>query len=806
MAKSPDMGGQTLAQHTWEVLSRMAGQRHQYPYLTEWLDQRFWNQAFWAAMLHDFGKAAAGFQAILRGEKNHPWREQQHRHEVLSLGFVDWLFPRDHPDRIMILAMVAFHHKDASPLFDKYGGRVLYKNITDQGEKAGIKKHLQYLAANIDRPTRRALWDWLDQCAQPWAEALGFTLIDPPSLLAWEQAEQTDLAKSIHQALVELHNAFLEKRDSNTLKKAFLARGMILSADHTASAGVTTFTEMPLTRDHAEAPLRKHGRELLDHQRAARDTKLGSALLVAPTGSGKTEAALLWVTQQLTLRPAQRLFYTLPYQASMNAMYQRLGTEILGHPVEELKSGKVETISIRHSRALLKRYQDMMSLDERHPAETAKQAKWLKNKTDLNTYPIQVFSPYQMLKVPYGLKGFETLLLDYTDALFIFDEIHAYEPKRLALIIEFIRWLREEYGARFLVMTATLPPMLRDKLRDALYPQEIDASDTVFEASRRHTVQILDGRLSERIVEQVRAGWDKGQAILVCLNRIADAQRVYRQLQEALSLAPEDDLILLHGRFNGQDRARKEQILLQRAGVGRAVRRPFVCVATQVVEVSLNVDFDTIYSDPAPLEALIQRFGRVNRGRGPHGPTLPVHVFAAPDAPDAPNARESYLPYEEGLVKRSLEVLRQFCDGSEIDEGLVTQMLGEIYQGALLDGWERDYQESLNTFTCHILNKLNAFESGDSQEFYDLFDGIEVLPQKSVEAYYNAREQRGYLEASQYLVNISYRLYEDFRRYGLIVPAREQEGEYADHINVNYHPEYGLQIDEARQGKNPAGY
>lgn len=797
-AKSPDMGGQTLAQHTWDVLARMADQRVLRPHLTESLGERLWSQAFWAAFLHDFGKAAAGFQGVLRGEKGR-WSEVRHRHEVLSLGFIDWLFPKSHPDRLTIIAIIACHHKDASALLEKYGGVVPMSKL-DDAEKESYRHQLIELAGNIDGFTRQHLWRWIDECAADWAESLGFTLIDPPALTPWDTAEAADLGKAIFSALRDLHGLTM-RTDSADLRTALLLRGLIFTADHSASAGVDGFPAFPLTRAHAEAPLRRHARPALPHQQAASAAPRGSAVLVAPTGSGKTEAALLWAAQQVEQRPTARLFYTLPYQASMNAMYLRLATDVLGYTLEAVHSGQADTISISHSRALLKRYQDMMSLDEHDPRQAARQAKWLKNKSDLNIYPIQVFSPYQMLKVAYSLKGFEALLLDYADALFIFDEIHAYEPKRLALIIELMRWLRERYGARFFVMTATLPPMLRERLADALCPTVIEATEAEFERSRRHVVRILDGRLEDAIVERVRADREAGRSVLVCLNRVADAQRVYRLLQDAFALTVDDDIVLLHGRFNGRDRSRKEDILLRSAGVASADRRPFVCVATQVVEVSLNVDFDTLYTDPAPLEALLQRFGRVNRGRRAGAPLLPVHVFSLPTAVES---RDPYLPYQRELVERSLAVLRDFCADSSIDESQVTSMLDAIYTGEILADWETEYAASARTFTRDILGAIRPFESGESIRFYELFDGIEVLPTELLDVYYAAREQQGYLEASQYLVSIPYSTYGEFNGYGLIRPARKLEGEYADHISVDYDPEYGLDLDGARRDQKQA--
>lgn len=793
-AKSEDMGGQTLAQHTWDVLARTADQRRLHPYLSAAVSDRVWIQAFWAAFLHDFGKAAKGFQEMLGGVKGE-WYERKHRHEVLSLAFVDWLFPRGHPDRSAVLAMVACHHKDAVPIFNKYGGEARLGDIRDEAEAASIKRMLQELDSNISPEVRADLWRWLDECALDWAAALGFHEVERPALVSREQAQSANLAKAIFNALRDFH-ALYQGPALSQMRPFLLLRGLILTADHSASAGVERFPSMPLTRSRAEAALK--GKTWRDHQSAASRTSEGSAVLVAPTGSGKTEAALLWAANQMEKRPASRLFYTLPYQASMNAMYKRLACDVLGYSEEETKVGAADTITIRHSRALLKLYQDMMSLDEADPKQAVKQAKWLRNKADLNTYPIQIFSPYQMLKAAYSLKGFETLVLDYTDALFIFDEIHAYDPKRLALIVEFIRWLREEFGARFFVMTATLPPVLQEKLASALSPQIITATPDEFRRSQRHTVEILDGRLTDAVVEQVRADWAAGKAVLVCLNQVANAQRVYLDLQDRLNLRPNDDIVLLHGRFNGRDRKRKEDALLQRAGVGRADRRPFVCVATQVIEVSLNVDFDTLYTAPAPLEALLQRFGRVNRGRPP-GKTAPVHVFTQPDG----EGDNPYLPYEQALVERSLQVLADYCGGGRaIDEAQVTTMLGEIYTGAILENWERAYVKSKNEFTRDILEKMKPFTSADDHlhsQFYSLFDGIEVLPVELLDDYNAARDTRGYLEASQYLVNIPYRTYVEFDKYDKIGHARALEGEYADHIHVAYSEEYGLDVDGARR-------
>jgi CRISPR-associated endonuclease/helicase Cas3 len=302
----------------------------------------------------------------------------------------------------------------------------------------------------------------------------------------------------------------------------------------------------------------------------------------------------------------------------------------------------------------------------------------------------------------------------------------------------------------------------------------------------------------------VRTEYQAGKVILVCCNRVADAQVNYRSLKSALGLRHGEDILLLHSRFNGRDRAEYERRLTAVAGVGVPHTRPFVVVATQVVEVSLDVDFDILYSDPAPLDALLQRFGRVNRGRESHD-RLPVCVFESP--PRAGEINNPYLPYDEALVQRSIEILRRDCADRPIDEARVTAMLDDIYnESAIYKNWNEKYDASAHDFVG-MLNRLQPFTSTDSPiDFYKLFDGREVLPVDCEGDYFDALENGSYLDAAQYLVNISNSQYGEFYRYGLIQSPENKGHEegYADHIHVPYNREFGLDIEGAREKQKQA--
>ncbi|MDZ4670026.1 MAG: CRISPR-associated helicase Cas3' [Phototrophicales bacterium] len=794
MAKSADMGGQTLVQHTLEVIERLVDQRRLHPAFG---DNLFWARAFWGCLLHDFGKAAQGFQDLLQGEKGQ-WSHDKHRHEVLSLAFVDWVFPKGHPDREWVIGVILAHHKDASMIDFKYGGMKKKADVGDLQELFD-ERHL-FLAQQITEPVKMGLWRWLAECGEAWADELGFVGVHP-TLMPQEEARALSPEKAIYTSL----RAFFMWRNilSPTDKHlAMLYRGVILTSDHSASAGVGAFPDMELTPEHANKPL--HTRTLHHHQSAMQTAPLGHAIMVAPTGSGKTEAAILWAIAQMAHRPASRIFYTLPYQASMNAMANRLSSAYFGIPFGDEKNNQV---TIQHSRATLKFYQDAMDADEKDAQKSSTRARDIKNKARLNYFPIQVFSPYQMLKAAYALKGYEALLLDYTDALFIFDEIHAYEPKRLALIIGYIGYLAQSFRARFLIMTATLPPIIKNAL-DAVLPNvaTIQADTDVFTASQRHIIQFADTDLPSHI-PAIIADYASGKSVLVCCNQVKTAQRVYEHIRDMgfvvlSNETPHGNLMLLHGRFNGIDRRDKEALLMKYCGVDdRSQRRPLIVIATQVVEVSLNVDFDTLYTEPAPLEAMLQRFGRVNRGRT-EKTLCPVHIMTIP-------TDDNYLPYDDRMVTQSIAVLRYQYDGLPIDEAQVTAMLGAIYADEpILAQWHADYDKAKAEFD-RILTLITPFESAEISimtTFYKLFDGTQVLPVTLQEQYDNAIEQKLYIEANQYLVNITTGQYHSLttKKWSLVLKPPDKDENFFAIVDVPYDSEYGLRLHDAiEKAKNP---
>lgn len=760
-AKSPVNGstGETLIDHTEAVVCALAKIAELRPSLhLESEIPRLWHWAFWTCCLHDLGKAATGFQQQLR--EDYRWG---HRHEVLSLAFLDWLRPEPE-DRRWLAAAIASHHKDLSDLQNAYPADV----------KPEEDEILTTMVQQLPQQTVEALQEVISEAAKNWRIQYGFASLGVhPIAFAretldsfYEKCAQRIISnlKDYYQLARSLRRGECSEKDKLT---SLLLRGLIITADHTASAHIQP--PVPTLRCTQELldRLGRNWESLYEHQRACASF-IGSTILTAPTGTGKTEASLLWAAKQCEETAAPRLFYVLPFQASMNAMYQRL---------ERLFQGEV---GMQHGRSLHALYRVYLQTDST-PKKAAMLARSARNLARLHAYPVKVLSPYQLLKACFRIRGYEAALTDCFGGLFIFDEMHAYEPKRLAMIIGMIGYLHTKMKARFCIMTATMPPPIIERLHNALGNDgTIESTPDLARQFQRHRVQLLDDEVnSERSLDEMMEWARSGKSVLVCCNTVRRAQETYEQIRKRMN-SQQIEVHLLHSRFTARDRLHKEGAWLK--DPAQPVQPQGVLVATQVVEVSLNLDFDTIFTEPAPLEALLQRFGRVNRLG--HRSPMPVHIFRGPV--------DGQAIYDPKMITATLRVLENAC-GKVVDEMEVSQWLREIYVGQILEEWSQQFTEAAREFEEVCLNNLYAFCADNQLEeaFFRLFDHVEVLP-ACLEDEYKQLAEDDPLRSAEILVGISWRQFYALRAKGLVrSPAVQGE---PPRLDVPYSAELGLQL------------
>ncbi|MCE5345862.1 MAG: CRISPR-associated helicase Cas3' [Bacteroidales bacterium] len=603
LAKSVNYGNLSLLDHTGQVKDAIECFACNFDF------EFNLNLAQKGAILHDLGKAHPHFQRRMQNINATSLDEEResnfiHRHELSSLAFLP-AFPKNEWDSL--IDMVVAHHKPIVTPNDSNGRGIL---DLDNRFRNWIDNHLI---------------DW-----EAWSH-YGFQILKQHGIDA-------EFLKDEAKKALEYAVDYCETKPLGWSPW----RGLLMSADHFASAFMF---ETKIHLQHLfETPNLNY---YFDSSRQSSIYPLSQisvtdqrphTLLVAPTGAGKTDFLLK--------RCKGRIFYTLPFQASINAMWERMKKTI---PNKDIRLQHATSKIIVGDNLEEKLLQPLVGSS------------------------VKVLTPHQMAAIIFGTPGFESVMLDLKGCDIILDEIHTYSDFSQSMVLEIVKMLLLQ-DCRIHIGTATMPSVLYHELLRILGGEEkvyqVKLADEILDSFNRHKIfKLKDESEVNKILLDSFANNEK---VLVIYNTINKAQKVFEKLREAF---PEIPMLLIHSRYKRADRVELEtRLKTEFNGDGSKEfhegLKPCLVVSTQVVEVSLDISFDRMITQCAPLDGLIQRFGRVNRKRSPEtiSKYKPIHVIA-------PSG--NVLPYKMDVLKASFEQLPDH--GGVLEERSLQSKIDKVY-------------------------------------------------------------------------------------------------------------------------------
>ncbi|WP_040335440.1 CRISPR-associated helicase/endonuclease Cas3 [Candidatus Magnetobacterium casense] len=538
-------------------------------------------------------------------------------------------------------------------------------------------------------------------------------------------------------------------------------KGILHKCDYTASAGIDAERLYRGNyRDDFARCLAGKVWTLKPFQQEARRLAAKNIILVAATGSGKTEYSMNWID-------GAKAFYLLGLKMAVSEMHKRFR--------EVFAKDDNNNVSLLHGDIAY-------NLEDTDNTETYTERIETARKL---CAPLTVATADQLVTAAFKYNGYELVYLTASYSKIVVDEIQSFSPDSIAAIVVFLKEIHR-LGGKFLLMTATLPPFVKEEL-EALGNVEIPSP--VLPGIRRHRISVHGEEINDPgSLAMVIDSLETGRKVLVVCNTVRRAQEMYEALRD-------EGACLLHSRFIQRDRKLKETAIM---AINDPTHPPVVWIATQVVEASLDLDFDVLFTECSPVDSLFQRFGRCYRKREYGLPTPNIHIFHA----------KTFKVYDADLMARTYRHLKDRYDGLFMTEEDKQATIEHIFRDIETTQYYRSYKNYKNLLEL-------GFKAQTKKEAQEMFRKIAfnycVIPRPV----YNACEKEitealGIIEAKGVSFDDRLRAKAELRQYTVAVQLFDRKrlmrvagSAYCNRnaiciINdVTYSFEKGIELNEA---------